>query len=235
LNNIDEEEGMRPFKYSLFTATALVVFISLSCQEPPEKDATFYPYWHQKTSLFEILPNPDNQIVFLGDSLTDGCNWSEMLEDSRVVNRGISGDTTRGVLSRLDEVIESKPLKVFLMIGVNDLANGIMAEEVVYNIKQIVKTIYKQSPETEIFLQSLLPVNNDFVFFENHTNKTEHIIRINTALQNFASINDITYLDLYSLFVTKENKLNQEYTNDGLHLNGDGYLRWKTVVEKHIN
>jgi lysophospholipase L1-like esterase len=121
------------------------------------------------------------------------------------------------------------------MIGVNDLANGIMAEEVVYNIKQIVKTIYKQSPETEIFLQSLLPVNNDFVFFENHTNKTEHIIRINTALQNFASINDITYLDLYSLFVTKENKLNQEYTNDGLHLNGDGYLRWKTVVEKHIN
>lgn len=215
--------------------SSFVIFISLSCQEPYESEETFYPYWHQKTSLFKILPNLDDEIVFLGDSLTDGCDWNEMFPDKNVVNRGISGDQTSGVLSRLDEVIESKPLKVFLMIGINDLAEGKIEEEVVYNIKQIVKIIHKRSPETEIFLQSLLPVNGEFEYFQNHTNKTEHIIRINRALKNFSALGEVTYINLYSLFVTKDNLLNPEFTNDGLHLKGKGYMVWKEAVEKYIN
>ncbi|MBD3413909.1 MAG: sialate O-acetylesterase [Candidatus Aminicenantes bacterium] len=226
---------MPSLKHIFFLVLALIAFVSLSCHETPEHEQTFYPYWHQKASLFELLPDLDSEIVFLGDSLTDGCNWSEMLQDPRVVNRGISGDTTYGVLARLDEVVESKPMKVFLMIGINDLATGTQAKEVVYNIKQIVKAMHKKSPDTEIILQSLLPVNKDFDFFKNHTSKTEHIIRINRALENFARTNEITYLNLHPLFATKENKLHPDFTNDGLHLNGSGYLRWKKAVEKHIN
>jgi lysophospholipase L1-like esterase len=226
---------MQYHKKLLLIASALMIFISLSCQEPYEKEDTFYPYWHQRASLFKALPNFENEIVFLGDSLTDGCNWGEMFPDKNVVNRGISGDQTSGVLSRLNEVIESHPLKVFLLIGINDLAQGKIEEEVVYNIKQIVKIIHKGSPETEIFLQSLLPVNNDFKNLPNHTNKTEHIIRINRALKNFSDVNDITYIDLYSLFVNKGSQLNPEYTNDGVHLKGGGYLVWKEAVEKYIN
>jgi len=213
----------------------LVVFINLSCQEPIENEDSFYPYWHQRTSLFKALPNYTDEIVFLGDSITDGCNWSEMFQDKRIINRGINGDQTMGVLSRLDEVIESKPVKIFLMIGINDLADGKIKEEIVYNIKQIVKIIHKESPDTQIFLQSLLPVNKDFGHFKNHTNKTEQIIRINRALKNFSTTNDITYIDLYSLFVTKDNKLNPDHTNDGLHLTGSGYLLWKSAVSKYIS
>lgn len=227
--------NMRNHKQLILMASALVIFISLSCQEPYEKEDTFYPYWHQRASLFKTLPNFENEIVFLGDSLTDGCNWGEIFPKKNVVNRGITGDQTSGVLSRLNEVTESQPLKVFLMIGINDLAQGKIEEEVVYNIKQIVKIIHKGSPGTEIFLQSLLPVNNDFKNFPNHTNKTEHIIRINRALKNFSDVNDITYINLYSLFANKDSQLNPEYTNDGVHLKGSGYLVWKEAVEKHIN
>lgn len=226
---------MRLSKKSILLGAGLIIFISLSCQEPYKNEDTFYPYWHQRVSLFEILPDLENEVVFLGDSLTDGCNWNEMFPDKRVINRGISGDTTYGVLSRLDEVIQSKPIKIFLLIGMNDLANGIIEQEVVYNIKQIIKVTHKKSPETEIFMQSLLPVNKDFEFFENHTNKTEHILRINRALYHFSKANEITYIDLYSLFVTKDQKLNPEYTNDGLHLNGNGYLKWKSALEKYIH
>ena len=212
-----------------------IIFISLSCQEPNKKEDTFYPYWHQKASHFKTLPNLENEIVFLGDSLTDGCNWDEMFPNKNVVNRGISGDQTSGVLYRLDEVTESKPLKVFLMIGVNDLAQGKIEEEVVYNIKQIVKIIHKKSPDTEIYIQSLLPINSRFNNFPNHTDKTEPIIRINRALKNFSDMNDITYIDLYSLLADKDNQLDSEYTNDGLHLKGSGYRMWKKAVEKYIN
>ena len=121
------------------------------------------------------------------------------------------------------------------MIGINDLADGKIEREIVYNIEQIVKIIHKKTPETEIFLQSLLPVNKDYPFFENHINKTEEIIRINRALKNFSDTNKITYIDLYSLFVTKDQKLDPDYTNDGLHLTGAGYLVWKSAVEKYIN
>jgi lysophospholipase L1-like esterase len=226
---------MRHHKQPLLLGTALVIFISLSCQEPCENESTFYPYWHQRVSLFETLPDLENEIVFLGDSLTDGCNWSEILQDKRILNRGISGDVTAGVISRLDELVESKPLMVFLMIGINDLAEGKIEEEVVYNIKQIVKMIHKESPETKIILQSLLPVNKNFGLYGDYTNKTEHIIRINRALKNFSQSNEITYIALYSLFATKDHLLNPEYTNDGLHLKGNGYLIWKSAVEKYIN
>jgi len=226
---------MQPKKELVFLASAFIIFISLSCQEPYEKGETFYPYWHQKASLFRILPDSENEIIFLGDSLTDGGHWSEMFPDRNVINRGISGDQTSGVISRLDEVIESEPLKIFLMIGINDLAEGKIAEEVVYNIKQIVRIIHKRSPDTEIFLQSLLPVNKDFDFFPNHVNKTGHIIRVNRALKNFSDANDISYINLYPLFATKDNQLNPKHTNDGLHLKGSGYLIWKKAVEEHIN
>lgn len=77
-------------------------------------------YWNQKASMYSILPNESNEIIFLGDSITDRCEWFELLSNPNVKNRGLSGDKTSGVLDRLSEITESKPFKVFIMIGVND-------------------------------------------------------------------------------------------------------------------
>ena len=199
-----------------------------------KQEEKYYPYWHQRATLFHILPDTEDEIIFLGDSITDGCNWGEMLHDLRVKNRGINGDVTDGVIERLDEVVESFPLKIFLMIGINDLANGKTIEYIVNNIKRIVKTIQKKSPDTKIYLESLLPVNPDFDMFENYTNKRAEVISINKSLKKISKVYGITYIDLYSLFETEDNKLNPEYTNDGLHLKGAGYLVWKSVIEDYI-
>ena len=67
------------------------------------------------------MPDTPNEIIMLGNSITDGCEWSELFQNSNIKNRGISGDITEGVLYRLDEVTRSKPAKVFLLIGINDL------------------------------------------------------------------------------------------------------------------
>ncbi len=165
-------------------------------------------YYEQRKTLFEQLPNDDNEIIFLGNSITDGCNWSELFNDLRIKNRGISGDITDGVLDRLDEVTESKPLKIFIMIGINDLAIGKTGTEIAENYKKIIKKIKTDTKETKIYVQNILPVNPDYPKFKNHTNKSEQIISINKTLKQIAEKNDLTYLDLYSVFVTDDKKLN---------------------------
>ncbi len=199
-----------------------------------EEKPSFFPYWHQRASLFRALPNKEQEIIFLGDSLIDGCNWSELLDDSRIINRGISGDTTQGVLARLDEVTESGPLKIFLMIGVNDLGRGNPPEQILNNLKLIIKRIKEDSPDTEIYCQSILPVNPDFKIFPEHTSKTEEIVYINKALSKSAGKMGFIFIDLFPFFSEKDSKLSSQYTNDGVHLNGQGYLVWKKTIEKHL-
>lgn len=191
-------------------------------------------YWHQRATHFELLPNDTGEIIFLGDSITDGCNWGELFGDSKVKNRGISGDTTQGILDRLDEVVESRPARVFLMIGINDLAMGKSPKEIVDNIKRIVRSIREDSPDTEICLESLLPVNPDFPQFPKHTSKTQEVQAINRVLKRMAQESDLRYIDLYGEFIVEDNKLNPEFTNDGLHLTGAGYRVWKGAVAPYV-
>jgi lysophospholipase L1-like esterase len=225
---------MRHKKIILFFILGIFVLLGFQAQSQEKQKTKYYPYWHQKETHFRSLPNEADEIIFLGDSITDGCSWSEMFHDLRIKNRGISADITDGVLDRLDEVIESKPLKIFLMIGVNDLARGKTVEYIVRNIERILDAIQKESPQTEIYLQSLLPVNPVFGLAKNHTNKTAEIIAINTDLKKIAKDRKLIFVDLHSLLKTESNLLDPEYTNDGLHLTGKGYLVWKSAVEKYI-
>ena len=86
-------------------------------------------YNYQKRSLFEQLPIRGNDIVFLGNSITDGGEWAELFNNRHVKNRGISADRSGWLLDRLDPIINGHPKKLFLMIGTNDLAVGIAPEE----------------------------------------------------------------------------------------------------------
>ncbi len=224
---------MRHRKIFLFSIAIFLLF-GFEAQSQEKEKNKYYPYWHQKETHFRSLPNEANEIIFLGDSITDGCNWSEMFHDLRIKNRGISADITDGVLDRLDEVVESKPLKIFLMIGVNDLARGKAVDYIVRNIERILDSIQKETPQTEIYVQSLLPVNSVYGLAKNHTNKTAEIIAINAALKKMAEDRKLTFVDLHSFLKTESNLLNPEYTNDGLHLTGKGYLVWKSAIEKYL-
>jgi lysophospholipase L1-like esterase len=187
-------------------------------------------YYEQKVTLFRLMPDTKGEIVFLGNSITDIGEWAEIWQNKKVRNRGISGDNTFGVLARLDEITSAKPAKVFIMIGINDIAKETPDSIIISNYKKIISRIQSESPKTKIIVQSILPTNNEFTEFKRHQNKTEHIIFINSALQNYCKELGLVYVDLYTAFLDTNKKLDKKYTNDGLHINGYGYMKWKEIL-----
>ncbi len=226
-------------KYTVFTGLSLILTLFLAdfavAQQCSEEETDFNTYYYRKATLFELLENDKDEIIFLGDSITDSGSWVEMFNNDRIKNRGISGDITQGVWCRLDEVIESQPEKIFIMIGINDLARGISVDEILANYDKIFDKIDHETPDTELFIQSLLPVNPDFEMFENHMKAKDQIPKVNKGIKELANEYDITYIDLYSKFVTEDEKLNPEFTNDGLHLIGKGYMAWQPLIEKYVD
>ncbi|MBB1286409.1 family 20 glycosylhydrolase [Flavisolibacter sp. BT320] len=214
------------FFFLLFLTGTAVAQVRL----PRYPDSLFSTYYHQRVTHFKSLPQTKEDIIFMGNSITDGGEWSELFDDLRVKNRGISGDVTTGVLNRLNEVVSRKPAKVFLLIGTNDLARGLSPDSVVKNILLTAAYLKQESPATKLFVQSILPVNEAFKKFGGHTSKAAHIKQVNSRLQQEAATHSFTYLDLFSAFANEAGKLRPDLTNDGLHLSGKGYLLWKHLV-----
>ena len=188
-------------------------------------------YYYHKKEHFETLPNTKDEIIFLGNSITDGCEWSELFQNPNLKNRGIGGDDTDGIIERLDEVVESKPLKIFIMAGTNDLAFGKSVEYVIENYKKIIEKIESSSSKTEIYIQSVLPVDDAI----HYTRPNQDIMKINEQLKRIAKQKNLVYIDLFAAFKTENNKLNSDYSIDGLHLNGKGYLIWKDIIQKYLS
>lgn len=223
-------------KKFLFIAGLTIFSITLNAQVtllafPASEFPTFY--W-QRTTLFQVLPQSKRDIIFLGNSITNGSEWAELFSDSRLKNRGISGDTTEGVMNRLKQTVDGHPAKIFLMIGTNDLARGKTQEQVLQNILLICQYIKENSPKTKLYVQSILPVNDQFGKFADHTGNGDKIDFIDKELQKDAVANGYTFIDLHTPFSDATGKLNPEYTNDGLHMLGKGYLLWKSIIEKYV-
>jgi len=192
-------------------------------------NSNYGTYYNAKASNFETYEDKANEIVFLGDSITDWCNWSELLNNNRVINRGIGGDIIPGVLYRLKEVTRSEPEKVFIMIGTNDLAGDYSVSDIKENYKRLIEEYQTQSPATEIYVQSVLPTNGD------ESRPNEDIRSINNHLKTMADSMTYTYIDLHTAFLNDDDELDMQYSYDGLHLNGKGYLVWKDIVNSYVN
>ncbi|WP_332733744.1 family 20 glycosylhydrolase [Flavihumibacter sp.] len=196
--------------------------------------ARFGTYYQQRESHFNTLTGKPGGIVFVGNSITDGAEWHQLFPDVNIINMGISGDISAGVLNRVRSVIASKPDKVFLSIGVNDLARNISADSVISNIFRTADSIRILSPATNLYIQGLLPVNDSFPGFKQHTNKGATILFINKALAAGAEKYGYSYVDLLPHFADKNGKLGSRFTNDGLHLSGDAYILWKHILWPHV-
>lgn len=196
---------------------------------------TYSAYYYQRVSLFEELPITSDDIVFLGNSITDGGEWHELLADPLVKNRGISGDITSGLLDRLDPILEGAPAKLFLLIGINDLSRGVPVDSIILRIGLIICKIKEGSPTTKIYLQSILPVNDCYNKFTGHTSRWDSVSLINSGLKKLAEKERVVYIDLYSSFIEEDTgKMNPDYTNDGLHLMGPGYEKWAEIVLPYV-
>lgn len=206
----------------IFLLSALVLILSSAAFAASESDNLKSAYYKVKFSIFESMPRDENKIVFLGDSLTDYMKFDELVPDLTIKNRGIAGDTTSGVLKRLDEVISLKPSKLFILIGTNDIVFDIKADKIVSNIKKIIDTFREKSPQTALYVQTLFPVNHKF---GDSRRPHETIRKINAGLVKLSNEINFTLIDTYSLFA-EGGELPERYTVDGVHLNGAGAVKW---------
>ncbi len=188
-------------------------------------------YYYHKKEHFETLPNTPNEIIFLGNSITDGAEWFELFGGNpNIKNRGIGGDDTDGVLARLSEVTESNPDKVFVMIGTNDLATGKSVDYISENHKKIIMRIQSESPTSKIYMQSILPVDEAI-----HTTRpNKSMLELNRRLKDLCTQYNTKYLEMAPLFMDQSGKLDKKYSLDGLHLNGAGYLKWVEFVKPYV-
>lgn len=198
---------------------------------------TYFKHYYKRFLQFMDEPAiTEKDIVMLGNSLTEGGgDWGKRLEKANVINRGISGDEVMGVYDRLHQILPGKPAKLFLLIGVNDVSHDLSTDSIVGLIDKTLTRIQKESPKTKVYLQSLLPINESFGRYKRLTGKTYQIPEINARLEALAKEKKIDFIDLYPLFIEKgTNVLRKELTNDGLHLNEEGYGIWVKAIKKKM-
>ena len=208
----------------------------------------------KRISEFKENPIGYNKVVFLGNSITNGLRRHfSKLNRSDIVNRGIDGDISLGIIERLDELIYYKPKAVFILIGLNDFFNDltkmpeVTPQFVTKNIIKAANKIQRESPKTKIYLQTILPINaqqyqnklkkdtgNSYYWLESdfEININEQILKTNEFLRN----NKIfQVIDLHPLFIDKNNIMNEKYSSDGVHLNKLGYQKWIDNINPVLN
>jgi len=197
-------------------------------------DSTYRPVTYPLlTRQFKSFAHSSKDIVFLGNSITFGVDWYELLQEPNARNRGISGDITFGVLQRLQEVIDGKPAKLFILIGINDITRNVPDSLIIRNHKKIIERVQAGSPGTKIFLQSILPVNDSFPQHKSIAGKSNKVLEINRALKEVAREYHVNYIDLHTAFCDKEGKLASGLTYDGLHLSLEGYQLWRELLYRN--
>lgn len=182
----------------------------------------------KRMAIFNAEPIIPGRIIFLGNSITENGDWKRLLGDTTVINRGIGGDITFGILRRLDEVLNRKPSKIFLMIGINDIGKDIPPTVIADNIRKIIRRIQLESPATRIILQNILPVSPMIKGFPQHYDKQSKVVETNKLLVGVAKETNVPLVDLNKIFRDGNGELLKKYTNDGLHLDpaGEGYAVW---------
>jgi lysophospholipase L1-like esterase len=180
----------------------------------------------QKVSFFGKYPVKPGDIVFLGDSITDGARWNELFPGLPVKNRGINADTTSDVLERLDEIVTGQPAAVFILIGTNDLPWYVhhSDEKILSTYEAILQRFKSATPETQVFVQSILP---------RHKRYSARIRSLNPRLAGLAERYGYTFIDLFPHFADN-GSLRADFTNDHLHLLAPGYAAWVEVLEPYV-
>jgi lysophospholipase L1-like esterase len=182
---------------------------------------------------FMIEPHAKSPIVFLGDSMTDEGEWSKLFPNEHVVNRGIGGDTTHGVLERLNQIIDLNPPKIFLMIGTNDLCYNRSINSALDNYDQILATLHHQLPNTKIYIESVLPFN-DKIFPSVYLRTNTNIEKLDIGIKKLAEKYHDPYIDMVDKFSDEDGRLPASDTTDGLHLNQKGYNIWQQQLDSYV-
>lgn len=213
---------------------AILAVMALMCLTALAQQANQDPYYARRATLFDELPIGKKDIVMLGNSLTDGCEFNELMGNRHIKNRGIVGDIIQGLIDRIGPIIKGQPKKLFIMSGVNDISHDVSADSIARAMEKLIVMVKQGSPRTKIYLQSLLPFNNDVREWKLLKGRDHVVVEANALLEQVAHRQGVTWINLYPLFVDDQGRLRADLTNDGLHLMGKGYLIWRDAIKPYI-
>jgi lysophospholipase L1-like esterase len=201
---------------------------------PPDWGAIFKMHWQNRVRAFKEQNMVFQNVILLGDSITEGFDVAKHFPGRRVLNRGIGADVIgnnmppddpRGVLQRLDNsVYDCAATDVFILIGINDLNSGKSVDSMEEGYRALLQRLREHSPELRVHVQSVLPTRGD------HDKQNAPVLEFNTRLKRLAAEFKCTYIDLHSLMADGEGKLKAEFTNDGLHLTETAYALWRGKI-----
>lgn len=194
------------------------------------------PFYQQKISEFgQMRPVDSTDVVMVGDGLTEYAgDWNKLLQWRHIRNRGIAGDRIKGVASRLHSVLQGKPKALFLMAGTNDILEKETFPTVLHDYIDLINLVREASPETKLYVQSLLPVNETFSN-EKLSGMTNTIASFNVQLRHYCERYHVGYINIFKRFVRHgTNEMRRELTSDGLHLTPFGYKVWAFELKKYL-
>jgi len=183
------------------------------------------PIYKRETEKF-MLYDKQADIVMLGNSITEQADWNELLKRNDVINRGISGDITEGMLMRLSSVLKAKPKYCFFMGGINDITRRVSYDKTLKNIKKIAEEL-KANGITPV-IQSVLYTE---IRFDGYEYNNPIVTILNEDLKKYCAEKEIIFLDLNE-YLSANSMLKSEYSDDGLHLNSSGYAAWARILEE---
>jgi lysophospholipase L1-like esterase len=219
-------------------ATASIAADSPSKKSEPAPDwrALFQMHYTQRVQEFREQNQIFQNVVFVGDSITEGFDVQKYFPNHRILNRGIGADVIgnalpdddkRGVLKRMDEsFFDCSAHDIFLLIGINDLGDSHTPETMETGYRDILDRVKKQAPRLKVHVQSLLPTRG------NYAKHNANVNDFNERLRKLSKEFGYDYIDLHSLMTDDKGELKQELTADGLHINAEGYKIWKSQIDR---
>jgi lysophospholipase L1-like esterase len=227
--------------FAVYILISSAVYNGVIAQSETNKDITKTPNYKQQISLFKVYKPKNVKVVMLGNSLTHGANWYELLSRPYVVERGVPGDILKGFLARMKYVYELKPKYCFIMGGINDIYNWTPVKEIYQNYLKVIENLKRKgiTPVIQSTLYAGKYYGKDWIeqnapdinVVENNANRNEQVKKLNQLLKDYAKRNGIEFIDLNKRMAVN-NFIRKELTYDSLHLNGKGYKIWADEIDK---
>ena len=224
----------------LFYLIVLIGITSTSfCQTSPNYLAN--PLYQREIEFYKIYKPENVKVVMLGNSLTHGVEWNQLLGRNDVIEMGIVSDILAGFKNRLSYVYRVNPRICFILGGINDVYQWIPVEQIYNDYITVIENLQQRGikPVIQSTLYAGREWGKDWLAQNNpklkpadvNAERNQQIEKLNTMLRNYASKNKIEFMDLNKL-MTRNNFLRSELTYDGIHLNAAGYKIWGREVEE---
>ena len=173
-----------------------------------------------------FFPSENTTILILGDSMLAQENWSLLLHRNDLNNHAFGGAITQHLLWNLQRGELNNPPKICILNGgINDLLSGIPPQRIFQNYQQIIALL--QEKQVQIIINSILTTTNN-----SRLNQT--ILALNQQLKAYSEQKNCTFIDINSLFSTKQKGLNPTFARDSIHLKSRSYTVWAKEVRRHL-